>query len=233
MRQLPAAPPGTLPVIVHSLLRTVGVTLLLGSLGFVLLTVPFYKLGHGLVYDSVEEIPARQVALLLGTSKYSRSGRPSEYYHSRITAAADLYHHGKVQYILASGDNLRASYNEPQRMKETLIALGVAPDAIHLDSAGLRTLDSVIRARTVFDLNDYTIITQRSHLLRALYIAYNDDQRPIGFASHTPQGPRNLQFQARETLARLRALIDVHITNTQPRIPAGAAGTAPAEPLPF
>ena len=48
-----------------------------------------------------------------------------------------------------SGDNGRQSYNEPEAMRDALIARGVSESAITLDYAGFSTLDSVIRARAV------------------------------------------------------------------------------------
>ena len=93
---------------------------------------------------------------------------------------------------------------------------GVRPEHIYLDYAGLRTFDSVVRAGEVFDLNDYIIISQYTHLLRAIYIARRHGQMVSGFAAHTPRGSHAIRFHIRESLARMRALIDVHILRTRP-----------------
>ena len=52
-----------------------------------------------------------------------------------------------------------------------MLRLGVPEDRIVADYAGLRTLDSVVRAKKVFGLSEFCIITQRDHALRASYIA--------------------------------------------------------------
>lgn len=91
------------------------------------------------------EVPANRAGLLLGTSRTVRSGRPNAYFYNRVDAAAALYHAGKVEYLVISGDNGRKGYNEPQDMKEALVGRGVPAEAIYLDYAGFRTYDSVVR----------------------------------------------------------------------------------------
>ncbi len=56
-------------------------------------------------YTSVDSIPHNRVALLLGTNPLNRLGRPNSYFTNRIKTAAALYHAGKTDYIIASGDN--------------------------------------------------------------------------------------------------------------------------------
>jgi len=49
-------------------------------------------------------------------------------------------------------------------MKEALVALGVPAEAITGDPAGLRTLDSIVRAEKVFGLKKFTIISDDFHV---------------------------------------------------------------------
>src|SRR5207249_7102952 len=56
----------------------------------------------------------------------------------------------KVKYLLLSGDNRSADYDEPTAMRAGLIKRGVPAEAIYRDFAGLRTRDSVLRAQSVF-----------------------------------------------------------------------------------
>ena len=53
--------------------------------------------------------------------------------------------------------------------------------AIVMDFAGIRTLDSVIRAKKVFGQDRFTIISQRFHNERALYIAGRNGIEAVGF----------------------------------------------------
>ena len=120
------------------------------------------------IYDELQDLPYRQVGVVLGTAKYYRTGVINQYYRYRIQGAINAYNSGKVNYLLLSGDNALQSYNEPMTMRKDLIAAGVDPSDIVLDYAGFRTLDSIVRTRKVFDTNDFIIITQRFHCERAL-----------------------------------------------------------------
>ncbi|BBU82613.1 hypothetical protein EIMP300_40130 [Escherichia coli] len=115
------------------------------------------------IYDELQDLPYRQVGVVLGTAKYYRTGVINQYYRYRIQGAINAYNSGKVNYLLLSGDNALQSYNEPMTMRKDLIAAGVDPSDIVLDYAGFRTLDSIVRTRKVFDTNDFIIITQRFH----------------------------------------------------------------------
>ena len=45
-------------------------------------------------------------------------------------------------------------------MRDALVAAGVPTNAITTDYAGFRTLDSIVRAKTVFGLTNFTIVTE-------------------------------------------------------------------------
>ena len=100
-----------------------------------------------------------------------KNGNNNLYFDYRILAAVELYKAGKIKYILISGDNRKKDYNEPEEMKKALIQKGVPAKFIYLDYAGFRTLDSVVRAKEVFGQNQLTIISQRFHNERAIYLA--------------------------------------------------------------
>src|SRR5699024_6999105 len=117
----------------------------------------------GQTCSSVEEIPQNKVGLLLGTSQYLKGGGVNPFFKYRIEAAVELYNHGKIDFILVSGDNKHSSYNEPRDFKQALITAGIPDDKIILDYAGFRTLDSVIRANKVFGQDSITIISQQFH----------------------------------------------------------------------
>lgn len=170
----------------------------------------------GRVYSGLDALPYRPVALVLGTSKYSR-GRLNSFYVGRMRAAAELYHAGKVDGILVSGDNGTASYNEPAEMAADLIALGVPAEHITADYAGFRTLDSIYRAGDVFGLDSYTIVSQPFHIERALYLADQKGHDAIGYAARGPQGYWGQRIRAREVLARAKAVLDVELLHVGPR----------------
>ena len=146
--------------------------------------------------------------MLLGTSRYLKNNQKNLYFFNRIEAAAQLYHSGKIDYIIASGDNSRVGYNEPQDMKEELIKLGVPAERIYLDYAGFRTLDSILRAKIIFGQNSFIVISQRFHNERAIYIARRHGIEAYGFNAEDVFVSRR-KMQVRELLARNKVFWDI------------------------
>ena len=162
-----------------------------------------------LVFDSVETTPYNRVGLVLGTSEKGRRGAPNPFFTNRIAAAAALYRAGKVEQLLLSGDNGREGYNEPEDMRRALIAAGVDSTHITLDFAGFRTFDSVVRAREVFGQGRFTIISQRFHNERAIYIAEQLGIDAIGFNAPDVGGRQGLRTGLREKMARVKVFLDL------------------------
>lgn len=169
------------------------------------------------LYRHLDQVPKRPVALLLGTSKKARSGRDNLFYMPRIRAAADLYKAGRVDGILVSGDNSRATYDEPTQMKADLVALGVAAEQITLDYAGFRTLDSVVRAEEVFGQSAYVVVSQPFHCQRTLFIAAARGHDAVAYCAADVAGPWGVKVRLREVLARSKAFLDVYVTGKEPK----------------
>ena len=163
------------------------------------------------MYDDVSAIPFNRVGVLLGTNPKGRKGNPNPFYINRIEACAALYKAGKIERVLVSGDNSRATYDEPTCIKEDLIAAGLPDNAIYLDYAGFRTYDSMVRAKEVFGLTSFTIISQPFHNERALYIATRKGLDVVAFNAHDVQLRRwQIRMIVREWLARTKAVLDVY-----------------------
>jgi SanA protein len=135
-------------------------------------------------------LPHRKVALVLGCSPKLRDGSTNYFFIFRMDAGAKLIKNGNVDYLLVSGDNRRRDYDEPTAMKEALIARGVAPDRIVCDYAGLTTLDSVVRAKAIFGQAEITIVSQRFHTERAIYLARAYGVDAIGYNATTFRSSR-------------------------------------------
>ena len=161
------------------------------------------------LYDDLNLVPACEVGLLLGTNPYLKNGLPNKYFLYRIEAAVQLYQAKKIQYILVSGDNHRNDYNEPEEMKKALIKKGIPETSILMDYAGFRTLDSVVRAKTVFGKERFMIISQRFHNERALYLAEYNHIKAVGFNAQDVTAYYGLKTRVREYLARLKLFIDL------------------------
>ena len=170
------------------------------------------------LYNTINKVPAKKSALVLGTAKYMVGGGKNYFYTYRIRAAVNLFKAGKVKAIVVSGDNSTKYYNETSKMQKDLIKAGIPSRYITLDPLGVRTLDSVVRAEAIFDLKDYIIVSQKFHLERALFIAKAKGQKVIGFtAKDIPGTKAAYRMKAREYLARAKAFLDVYILHTTPK----------------
>lgn len=185
--------------------------LLLLSAGFTICSnIRVEKAATGRLYTAVDSVPHNKVALLLGTNPLNRTGGPNSYFTNRIKTAAELYHAGKVDYIIASGDNHTRLYDEPTAMRDSLIAHGVPEDRIILDFAGFRTLDSVVRAKEVFGCDSLTIISQADHCARALYLAEANGIDAIAVTAPLRAGRWvRTRLALREWLARDKMMLDI------------------------
>jgi len=169
------------------------------------------------LYSDIDAIPAKKVALLLGTVKRLRHGYTNRYFQYRIDAAAQLYKAGKVKHILASGANHTRYYNEPRDMQKALMAQGVPKQAITLDYAGFRTLDSVVRCKEIFSQEDIIVVSQAFHNKRAIFIGDFYAIKVIGFNARDVPLRDDIKTPIREYLARFKAVLDLYILKTQPK----------------
>lgn len=149
-------------------------------------------------------------ALVLGAGVYS-DGEPTQVLEERLRTALELYKTGKATWVLVSGDNRKANYNEPQAMRRWLQRRGVPADRIVTDFAGLRTYDSLQRASLVFGVRKAYLVTSDFHLPRALYLAHHLGLDAYGVPASTGTHSRGtrLGFWFREYGARHKALLDL------------------------
>jgi len=171
----------------------------------------------GMHSNQIEQIPKRKVALVLGCSPRAGKGRKNLYFYSRIKAAAELWHFGKAEYFLVSGDNRVDSYNEPRYMQEALMEQGVPEERIVLDYAGVRTLDSVVRAKEVFCEDQLIVVSQAFHNERAIFIGKQKGIELFGYDATDVPGGYSGKTRTREQFAKVKAFLDVFILGTQPR----------------
>ena len=171
----------------------------------------------GRVFTSVESLPAREFGLLLGTTRLVKGKYRNDYFYKRIRAAVNLYRAGKIRKIIVSGDNSRTDYNETGDMKRELVAEGIPPDDVLMDYAGFRTLDSVVRARNLYGASELTVISQMFHVERAVYLADRNGIDAIGFvAEDSVVKSARMRLAVRESLARVRAVIDAELLHSKP-----------------
>lgn len=160
------------------------------------------------IYNNTDSIPKNKCGLLLGTIKTLKSGEENLYFTYRIDATMKLYEAGKIEYLVISGDNSKEDYNEPQDMMDELVRRGFPADKIYLDFAGFRTYDSMIRMKEIFGQTSFTIISQKFHVERAVFIARHFDLDAIGYNAKDVESYGGFRTKVREKFARVKVFID-------------------------
>ncbi len=168
----------------------------------------------GKAFSDIDSIKYNKVGMLLGTTPQARIDRVKNYFFIyRIDAAEQLYRAGKIEKILISGDeNSLDGINEPECMRDSLVARGVPASAIILDGKGYRTICSVVNANKVFGLKSFTIISQEFHNERALYQAEHlglDVENLQAYNAKMPKSRRAFLTTIREYFARVKMFIDL------------------------
>lgn len=168
---------------------------------------------RGKLFDDTAKLPPVKVGLVFGTS----DNFDNPYFRYRIDAAVKVWNAGKVETLIVSGDNREEYYNEPAKMKAALVAEGVPKDRIVCDYAGLRTLDSVVRAKKIFGAGTILVISQRFQNERAIYLARAHGMKAYGFNAEDVGFKAGFKTKVREVGARVKMWLDVNFLDTKPR----------------
>lgn len=189
------------------------------ALALILLTLwsnfSVYYETRNFLFSESKDVPNLKTALLLGTSKKLKNGNDNLYFNHRISACIELFKTGKVTRILISGDNGTKDYNEPEDMRDELIANGIPKENITLDYAGFDTYDSALRAKEVFGQESFIVVSQKFHNQRAVYIARRNGIDAYGYNAQDVKKMNGLKTKIREIFACIKAYIEVKF-NVEP-----------------
>jgi SanA protein len=187
--------------------------------------------------SDVAAVPKTEVAIVPG-ALVEPDGDLSAMLAARVEQAARLWHAGRVEKILVSGDHGTWKYDEPDTMRKALVSDGVAPKDVFEDHAGFDTWATMVRARQIFGVDDAVVITQGFHMPRALYLADEAGIDATGLtADLQPWGYQGRKSEVREVLSRVKAVADVTLDTPAmagPKIPIaysdGRESWGPAPP---
>ena len=173
----------------------------------------------GKAFSDIENLAHSDYGLLLGTTPKARITKVTNYFFIyRIDAAEQLYKAGKIEKILISGDeNSLDGVNEPQCMRDSLVARGIPTNDIIMDGKGYRTINSVINANKIYGLKRFTIISQKFHNERAIYQVEHlglNVENVQAYNAKNPNSKRALITYAREYLARVKMFWDLFTLKT-------------------
>lgn len=196
------------------LIFVIGLVLIVGIVAFANWKIPHDT--EAFVFDNVDSVPVQKAALVLGTARYI-GNRENLYFRYRIQAAKELYEAGKIKVFVVSGDNSRKDYNEAQDMRNALVEVGVPDSIIHMDYAGLRTLDSVVRINEIFGQESFIIVSQKFHNERAVFLAQHYGFTAYGYNAKDVELNRfSVKTKVRELFARVKVFVDI-ISGKGPR----------------
>lgn len=193
-----------------------GICMLLTGIGLITYAnmLPVWA-SRGKLFNDTANLPAAKVGLVFGTTD-SYKGRENRYFRYRIDAAVKVWNAGKVETLIVSGDNRSKYYNEPEKMRMALIEEGVPRDRIVCDYAGLRTFDSVVRAKKIFGADRILVISQRFQNERAIYLAQAHGMEAFGFNAEDVGIRAGFKTKLREIGARVKMWLDVNFLDTKP-----------------
>lgn len=158
-------------------------------------------------------------------------GRVSLTLKNRLDKAIELYRLGVSEKIIVSGDHGQKNYDEVNVMREYLSERGIPKENIFMDHAGFSTYETVYRAKAVFCAESAVIVTQKLHLMRALYIARALGLECEGVIAADSTRAVTRSQRIREYPARVKAFLDCYIFKSKPRylgeeIPVSGSGIA-------
>lgn len=174
----------------------------------------------------VSEVDEAEVAIVPG-ALVEADGDMSAMLAARVEQASRLWHAGKVEKILVSGDHGSWKYDEPDTMRKALVRDGVSPEDVFEDHAGFDTWATMVRAREIFGVRDAVVITQGFHMPRALYLADAAGIEATGLTADLREwGRQGDRSTVREVLSRVKAVADVTLDTSAlagPKIPIATA----------
>ncbi|MFV9482605.1 SanA/YdcF family protein [Christiangramia sp. ASW11-125] len=166
------------------------------------------------IYSDISKIPPRETVIILGASVHS-DGKLSPILQDRVDTAIKLYRSNKVKNFHVTGDHRTEDYNEIAAMVSYLRERGIPQNRITSDHAGLDTYDSMYRAGKLFNIENATVVTQKFHLPRALFISDQLGFNYFGFTADQRAYQTEYRLKQREKLANVKALWEV-LTNKEP-----------------
>lgn len=117
-----------------------------------------------------EKVPFSRYTLVLGAG-LEKNGLPTDILSDRVKAAINLLNHKKTEFLILSGSSNYKKISEPLSMKSFAQSLGADQSKLILDNTGKSTFDSLINLVNTPAINQITIVTQRFHLPRAIWLA--------------------------------------------------------------
>lgn len=134
-----------------------------------------------------------------------RYGKPSPLLAERLNTGIALYREGFSDTIIMSGDSeAPLEYDEVSVMVDYARSQGIPDDALVRDDLGLNTHRTVFRAKEVFGLKKYLLVSQDYHLERGIYLARSFGSETFGVSCDKERFSGQMYRDLREIPARVK-----------------------------
>ncbi len=117
-----------------------------------------------------ENVPGSKFTLVLGAG-LEKNGLPTDILSDRVETAVNLLNRKRTKILVLSGSVNTQSFSEPESMSELAYSLGVDKSELILDRKGRTTFNSLVNIADYSGNEIVTIVTQRFHLPRALWLS--------------------------------------------------------------
>lgn len=147
-----------------------------------------------------------EIAAVLGAG-VRPDGRPSTTLARRVDAGVALYERGSVASLVMSGAD-GVNGDEPGVMARRAVELGVPPERIALDRAGVDTAATCRRLAVDYPGRTIVLVTQAFHANRTAYLAAKAGLDAVVFAAADAELRPTARYRARarEVPASIKAL---------------------------
>lgn len=163
----------------------------------------------------------RQAAIVFGAG-LRWDGRPTIVLADRVRAAVELYELNVVDQLIMSGTTYDDGYDEPAAMAGLARQLGIPDEAIELDGAGTRTIETCRQAIATFGLTSAYLVSQNYHLPRALATCQALGLEAEGVAADMRSYRAEGYWRLREVPATLIALWESYLSKGGASQPTGS-----------
>ncbi|MGH2644062.1 MAG: SanA/YdcF family protein, partial [Chitinophagaceae bacterium] len=164
------------------------------------------------LYAEIDKLPFVETALILGTAKLTQKGGTNHFFEYRMDAAELIFkNHKAVSFIVSGAGKQHLMTTEAEDMKMSLTNRGIPEGIIITDDTGYRTWDSLWQCLHTFNCNQVTVVSQRFHIERAIFIGRNQGMQVVGFCAKDVTGKIAYKMFLRECLARVKCILDCYL----------------------
>lgn len=158
-------------------------------------------------YKNTADIPESKIALILGAAV--KGGKPSAYLKDRLDKGIELYESGKAGMLMISGDDGNDRDDEITVMRNYLTIAGIPENKIISDTSGYSTYASIYRIKNVFMFNDITVVTQKYHLARSVFLCRKLGISCYGIEADKSEYKNYARNNIRELFATVNACFNI------------------------